>query len=330
MLSIVIVNYYSLDDIQVCLRTLEEYHPRLDYEIIIINNGDNEDEIVKFLKEFRHINWANMGYNSGFARANNKGISLAQYDYVLLLNPDTIFIGSILAQCLELLGKNDNMAALGVQLLHKDLSFQISGNYFMKGGINHLLPLPIIGSLLKGLGSVLKVKKPHLVSSGSLSKVDWISGAFLLTTKTTIESAGMLSNDFFLYAEEIEWCSRLGQYGDLFIAGDLKIIHAIGGTSPKSFDNEYYDLYSKKGLQLMLSNHLRIRKQFGVFWLLFLYTSYFLSTILYLPFALLKSIFIFNLEPSMRALKLAKNIVNLAYYIPIMIWHKPYFYKVLP
>jgi GT2 family glycosyltransferase len=74
---------------------------------------------------------------------------------------------------------------------------------------------------------------------------------------------------FFLYAEEVEWCSRLGKLGKLVLFGDLQVIHLIGQSIQEASgaaDNSYVNLSDKKGLQLMVSNHLRIRKQYGLFW----------------------------------------------------------------
>ncbi len=85
-----------------------------------------------------------MGYNAGFARANNAGIKQATGDVVLLLNPDTIIIDDCIYKCLQRFN-NDDAVASSVQLVNADGSPQITGNYFMKGGLNHLLPLPYIG-----------------------------------------------------------------------------------------------------------------------------------------------------------------------------------------
>jgi len=42
-----------------------------------------------------------MGYNSGFARANNEGMKRASTEIILLLNPDTIIITDCINKCLE-------------------------------------------------------------------------------------------------------------------------------------------------------------------------------------------------------------------------------------
>ena len=92
--------------------------------------------------------------------------------------------------------------ACGVQLLNVDRTPQISGNYAMKGGLNYLLPLPFIGNILKFFATILKVKKPNIPEAKDVVEVDWINGVFLMVKKQAIDIAGLMDEDFFLYAEE--------------------------------------------------------------------------------------------------------------------------------
>ena len=70
----------------------------------------------------------------------------------------------------------------------------------MKGGLNYLLPLPFVGSFLKFVATSFKVKKPSIENAASTIEVDWINGAFLMIKKEVIKKAGILDEDFFLYA----------------------------------------------------------------------------------------------------------------------------------
>ncbi len=276
MLSIIIVNFRSSPLIIDCLHSLRRFDPQLHAEIIVVDNasGDNSHELI--LGEFPQVKWIDMGYNAGFARANNAGIRAATGDTVLLLNPDTLAINDSVSRCLKLLNESDFSSA-GVQLLDEKRQPQISGNYFMKGGLNHLLPLPYWGTFIRWIGYRTKTKIPNVQEAGAVHEVDWISGAFLMVKRKSIEQAGLMDEDFFLYAEEVEWCSRLKKSGPLCIFGNLHIIHLEGGSinrEQNAPEKGYHNLFDKKGLQLMVSNHLRVRKQYGVFWFLFLLVNY--------------------------------------------------------
>lgn len=332
LLSIIIVNYKSTADIQNCLRSATtSLIENKDIEWIVVDNDskDGSDQILS--NEFPFIQYIQMDYNAGFARANNAGIKIAKGDQVLLLNPDTLIMAGSIEKCVERLVQSNHIAC-GVQLIHADGAPQFSGSKFVNGGLNHLLDLPYWGASLKAIASLLNANKPSVIKAIKEQKVDWISGAFLMVKKWAIEKAGFMDEEFFLYAEEVEWCSRLGKWGSMCLYGDIEIVHFIGSSiqhATASADNSYTNLSDKKGLQLMVSNHLRIRKQYGVFWYLFqllnftwaIVYAFLMSFILHLAHG--KNPFTdFN-----KLMGFTKNVSKLWGYSYPMIIRKPYFYK---
>jgi len=280
---------------------------------------------------FPNIVWIQMNYNAGFARANNEGIRYSKGDTILLLNPDVLFEDDSTSQCYKRLQQSPHIGA-GVQLFNEDCTPQITGSYFIKGGINHFLPLPVLGNLFKWLGTQLKVKKTNVPEAKGEVAVDWINGAFLMVKKFAIVKAGLLDEDFFLYSEEIEWCSRLRQYGSFCIYGDLHAIHLQGETANKAFGSSgtgYYNLYDRKGGQLMLSNFVRIRKQFGVPWFLFHFIVYSSEIPLFFAKIVLQS-FSFSKPHTFSQLRgYCKNLLVVLKHGFAIIRNKPHFYKVL-
>jgi GT2 family glycosyltransferase len=331
-LSIVIVNYKSPQLIIDCLRSIYQYNTHYAFEIIIVDNHSQDGSKAMILNHFNDIKWMEMGYNAGFARANNAGIRQSTSDTFLLLNPDILFDDDSLEKCFQAFSISSHVAST-VQLLNPDRTLQISGGYFIRGALNNLLPLPVLGKIFKWLGNLLGVRKTSLKQASNITEVDWINGAFMMVKKQAIEKAGMFDEDFFLYAEEIEWCSRLKKAGKLAVYGDLHAMHLQGQTANLAFDSSgkgYYNLYDKKGRQIMVSNFLRIRKQFGIFWLLFHWLFYVLEIPFFILLTLVQNILF--LKNKYSFLQLAGYISNLIYLtgkIPPMITNKPHFYKVI-
>jgi GT2 family glycosyltransferase len=225
-----------------------------------------------------------------------------------------------------------SFAAAGVQLLDAGHQPQISGNFFMKGGLNHLLPIPYWGALIRWLGYATRRKVPNVQQAKAIETVDWISGAFLMVKKSAVEKAGMMDEDFFLYAEEVEWCSRLGKTGPLCIFGDLHIIHLEGTSINEAHqisEKGYYNLYDKKGLQLMVSNHLRVRKQYGAGWFVFLLLNYTWGVFVFWIAGTFHRLFTLR-NPAgdwPRVFSFARNVGRLWMLAPTIISGKPHFYK---
>ena len=332
-LSIVIINYRSIDLIWNCLRSIYNSRPGISFEITIINNEEIYTGRNPFASEFPELRWIDMNYNAGFARANNTGIRSAEGGVVLLLNPDTIIPPGSLDNCYRKF-INTEFVACGVQLLNEDGSTQISGNYFYRGGLNYLLPLPFTGPFIKAMGKLFSAKVPHLAKATEVDEVDWINGAFLMVKKVAIQKAGLMDEDFFLYAEEAEWCSRLKKSGKLCIFGDVKVYHLQGVSANETFASEgkgYYNLSDRKGRQIIVSNLVRIRKQYGIGWFLLILVAYTLT----IPVFLLGMIVSLILPASRRKYRFSDyfGFVDNVFYIWSLslkiISNKPYFYKVL-
>ena len=330
-LSIIIINYKCGQLIIDCIRSIIDQHSTFNYEIIIVDNNSNDNSKEILIGLFPGIRWIEMNYNSGFARANNEGIRNANGESILLLNPDTIIEDNAIEKCYHSFYES-NYVACGVQLLNVDRTPQISGNYAMKGGLNYLLPLPFTGNILKFFASIFNVKKPNVPDANGIVEVDWINGAFLMVKKEAIDKAGLMDEDFFLYAEEAEWCSRLKKIGKLCIYGDINIIHLQGEISNETFASSgkgYFNLFDRKGLQIMLSNLVRIRKQFGITWFLFILFIYVLEIPIFF-IGVVFSIIIFSKKYSFLQVKnYAMNILSVLKLTPTILRNQPHFYKVL-
>jgi len=330
-LSVIIVNYKSAKLIAGCLDSALVFPSVNEFEWIIVNNDQDTDDESFITQKYPLVKWINMGYNAGFARANNAGIKAAACDVVLLLNPDTIIPDDAINKCYQkFVGRDD--AACSVQLLNEDHSPQITGSYFMTGGLNHLLPLPYLGVVLQKITAPFRKKRTAIIKATAEQEVDRINGAFMMVKKQVIDKAGLFDEDFFLYSEEVEWCSRLRKVGPIVVYGGLFVVHLQGTSINKeteATDKSYFDLYDKKGLQLIISRNMRIRKQFGVGWFVF---HLFANTI-EIPVYFICSFFqhLFTLKNPFADFKKIKgysyNVMRLWGLAPTIIANKPHFYK---
>ena len=314
-----------------CIQSIYAQNSKNNFEIVVVDNHSEDASKETITSLFPEITWIEMGYNSGFARANNKGICASKGQMVLLLNSDTIIENNAIEKCVNNF-YSSGYVACGVQLLNEDGTTQNSGNYAMKGGLNYLLPLPFMGNLLKLFANIIGAKKPNVPDATGIVEVDWINGAFLMVKKSAIEKAGLLDEDFFLYAEEAEWCSRIKKVGKLCIYGDINVTHLQGETSNETFNSSgkgYMNLFDKKGKQIMLSNLLRIRKEFGVGWFVFILSFYIFEIPIFFIGVLISKIFFSKRYSFQQIKKYAENVFSIIKLARKIISNQPYFYKVL-
>ena len=88
--SIVIVNYNTKELLLSCVDSIYAFHVSDQFEIIIVDNDSSDGSVEAIRHNYPHLKVLVNERNVGFGAANNRGINEAIYEYILLLNSDTI------------------------------------------------------------------------------------------------------------------------------------------------------------------------------------------------------------------------------------------------
>ena len=65
-------------------------------------------------------------------------------------------------------------------------------------------------------------------------EVDSVIGACLMVRKNVIKEVGVLSEEYFMYSEDVDWCYRIKKAGrKIFYLAEAKVVHLGGGSSKK-------------------------------------------------------------------------------------------------
>lgn len=330
--SVIIVAYQASDLVNNCIASVIRFTKSISIEIIVVDNAANSHHAFSLQVDTSNVpvNIIRMPYNAGFSRANNRAFKEAKGKTFLLLNPDTELVSDAIGICFRALMSGSAMAC-GTQLIFADGSFQMSGWHFTQGNIGFFLKLPY----LKKCYDKIRHKPAQLQIDGDEPReVDWINGAFLMIKSTVVEHSGGLDEEFFLYAEEPEWCARIGKTGKLVIYPFAKVVHQVGGITNEAFESDaqgYFYIFDKRGLQMMVSEFLRTSKQYGIGWLLLHYLVFFF----YIPiFWILNAVdFSINRKNATYGRKelwgYTRNTWEAGYYVWRILRGKPFFYKVL-
>ena len=103
--SIIVLTYNNLEHTRACLESV--YANTSSFELIVVDNA-SQDGTPQFLQEFGRGR-SNFRYmlnqnNEGFSRGNNQGAALAQGEYLVFLNNDTLVTPGWLPALLAHLG----------------------------------------------------------------------------------------------------------------------------------------------------------------------------------------------------------------------------------
>lgn len=254
---IVLLNYNNSEDSIECLESILKLH-YTNYQIIIIDNSETlqyfkelqlwaEGQSLSFLsideKYFlleskkEKILFVKAEENKGFAAGNNLALQYIlnqkeQDSYIWLLNNDTVLEKNSLTDIVSQIDKQDisnSKIIYGTALLEYDNPAKVQ----TLGGLYH----PKTG-LTSHLGEGISINEAILNFDKIVEKASYPIGASMIIKYTDLESIGLLSEDYFLFYEELDWISRAKQNG-----GSLKILPVFGiyhkqGNSTKSKINE--------------------------------------------------------------------------------------------
>ena len=261
--SIIIINYKSAELTVNCISSIKEFTSGITYEVVVVDNfsEDNSEQIIK--AEHPDIVWVQTGYNAGFSRGNNAGFKVAKGDYLLMLNADTLLFENTIALTFNRLRENKDIAVIAGLQVNPDLSpmpYFRNRNEFRK----FLYVVP--NRFNKYLDKIFP--EPHFADS---NQAELPCGAFMMMSRETINKVGAMDEDFFMYAEDFEWASRLRKAGKLCYFDDIRFIHL---EKPSPFRRTNITPINKFGTQMQVSNLLWIRKEYGVLPYLFLIFHY--------------------------------------------------------
>ena len=88
-LSILIVNYNTCQLTVDCLRSVFASETDYTYEVILIDNNSKDESVQTIRELFPQVKQIENTENTGFAKANNQGMEVAEGRYIAL-NSDTI------------------------------------------------------------------------------------------------------------------------------------------------------------------------------------------------------------------------------------------------
>ena len=229
-ISVVIVNYKNPPLIVQCVKSILKYEKTVDYEIIVVDNDSHDDTEQQLRAIYPELKWIQMGYNSGFAKANNAGTKEANREYILFLNADTVFIEPVFEKMVNYLEAEPKVGAVSCRLLNCDKSLQLSyhngDRFFRKLWWRNPLAIKL------GCSRRNELEKFNIADMHSLDHLPrWICGAAVMMRRQDIVSRNLYWNeDFFMYWEDVELCHRIRKSGmKIAYMAEPSIIHLGGG-----------------------------------------------------------------------------------------------------
>lgn len=233
--SIIIVNYNTLQLTKDCLDSIFKHTKDLAFEVILVDNNSIDGSVDCFSKDKRLI-FIEAGKNLGFGRANNLGLKQAKGKYIFFLNSDTLLVNNAVKEFYDFAeSTTGKIGAIGCLL--RDKAGNVIHSFSKFPSINWVFNSVIVAHIYQ----ILFHKKYQLydITNADVSQiafcVDYVTGADLFVNRNVINECGAFDSDFFMYYEETEMQYRWTKRGYLsYIIKSPHIIHLEGGSQDKS------------------------------------------------------------------------------------------------
>ncbi len=225
-----------------CLRSIYDNTHQTEFEIILLDNASSDGTADAVAEEFEAVNLIASQDNLGFAGGNNRAAELAQYPYVLLLNPDTIVHDGAIDTLVQYFNENVHLGALGPRTENPDGSLQVSAwpAPTLLREAWRMFHLDRVRPLAEYPTAFFAAAKPP-------QSVDVLLGAcILMKTKLYWELSGF-DEAYFIYSEEVDLCEKIRATGrELMYCPQSVITHLGGQSTGQVADEMFLELYRNK------------------------------------------------------------------------------------
>jgi GT2 family glycosyltransferase len=220
--SVIVVTYASSNEIADCVESLLEQS--VPVEIFLVDNAspDNTAQIIsEYAERFENVHAILNAKNVGLAAGNNAPMGKCRGDYLLMLNPDTLFRDNSLERMVEFLDRNPEVGVVGPKEVNADGQPHVS--FRRSWGLRHVFTW-----------RVLPYRFPRFLhdrfSSYETQDVLFVSGSCLLIRRSIFEQIGGYDPEYFLAIEDVcDLCLRTKQTGSRVVfLGNVEVVHHTG------------------------------------------------------------------------------------------------------
>ncbi|OZF54475.1 hypothetical protein CH293_07050 [Rhodococcus sp. 14-2470-1b] len=227
-MSVVMVTYNSRELLQHSLSPLTSVSA---IEIIVVDNASQDGTAQHVAEAYPSVNLIRSDVNNGFAKAVNAGARIANGEVILLLNPDAIVDVKNILILRDTLLRRPDIGVIAPLLEHPGLNLAVR-EAGMKPSLwrvfCHYFGLSRISPDNHGLRGLYILRRENFQTT----PVEWVSGACMAVPRSVWTAQGGLTERWFMYAEDVEFCLRVHRSGlAVVLSADAVGVHGLGKSS---------------------------------------------------------------------------------------------------
>lgn len=220
-LSVVVLNFRTPDQTIKACECLSDAGRGINIEIIVVDNASSDGSAEAIIQRCPSARVIELSDNFGFAAGMNAGARKSSGEYVLFLNSDVEATPGSLNELIDYMRANLDVGMVAPLLIDEN-----------DNPTRTLLVQPTLWrTLIPALGKLRYKQWRKRIGSQPLD-VEATEGAAVLVSRTAIEKAGLLDEDFFFYHEIVEWCMRIRDKAfRVVLVPSARMKHLCGGST---------------------------------------------------------------------------------------------------
>jgi N-acetylglucosaminyl-diphospho-decaprenol L-rhamnosyltransferase len=233
-LALTIVLHNSADGLSECLRSLHADVQSGFAHLIAVDNASPDRSAEVVAHEIPGARIVRSEDNLGFAGGANLAWPFVNAQYWMLLNPDVVVPAGGLRELVAWMDDHPAIALASPELVSADGRRVDPGRALPSVGLtllelsrlHRLLPASTRGRLLRGA----------YWRGGDQLDAGWIPGTALIARSEAVEAIGLLSESFFMYGEDVEWCWRAQSHGwRIGVCSGVTFTHGEGSSAARTW-----------------------------------------------------------------------------------------------
>src|SRR5271165_2289293 len=251
--SVIIVSWNARDYLMQCLASVSAEACRYPTEIIVFDNASSDGSADAVAARYPNVRLIRNTENLGFAKANNIAVSASTGRYLCFVNSDVKLLPHSISGLVDFCEAHANVGMAGPRIVGGDGKLQRSCRGFPT--VWNMFCRALALDTLFPRNKAFTGYKLYHWPQDSPRPVDILNGCFWLVRREALNQVGPLDEEFFMYAEDMDWCKRFWTQGwQVFFVPSAEANHC-GGASTSNSALRFYIEMQKANLKYWVKHH---------------------------------------------------------------------------
>lgn len=238
--SIIVIAHDVRDEVDACLRSVDEHSGPIEVETILVDNGSSDGTVAFVAERFPATRIVALQRNEG-GSARNHGLRIATGRYVMFLDSDALLTKGTLGSLIAFMDSRPDVGLVGPRLTYPDGTLQPSARR-LPPLVLPFLRRPPLGRWFEHGKTVSR----HLMLDVPVDgprEAEYVIGACQCFSAAAQAAAGELDPRIPFAPEDIDWCLSVREAGyRIAYLPEAAVIHCYRRTSARQ-------PFSRKGIE---------------------------------------------------------------------------------